>query len=81
MVTSADLSAEFHRDRSPRAGRSGQRALPRRPLVRLDAEQTYDTLVHAAGRLDPTPFGPADAVQTRADGLVTPAESARGCAG
>ncbi len=50
----------------------------RRPLVRLDAEQTYDTLVRAAGRLDPTPFGPAAPVQTRPDGLVTPAETARG---
>jgi hypothetical protein len=48
------------------------------PLVRLDAEQTYDALLAAAGRLDPTPFGPADAVQARADGLVTPAKTARG---
>jgi hypothetical protein len=48
------------------------------PLVRLDAEQTYDTLLRAAGRLDPAPLGPADAVQARPDGLVTPAETARG---
>jgi len=50
----------------------------RMPLVRLDAEQTYDTLVRSAGRLDPTPFGPGDPVQTRPDGLVTPAQTARG---
>jgi hypothetical protein len=50
----------------------------RMPLVRLDAEQTYDTLLQAASRLDPTPFGPADAVQARPDGLVTPTETARG---
>src|SRR5207302_2041446 len=50
----------------------------RMPLVRLDAEQTYDALLSAAGRLDLTPLGPADAVRTRPDGLVTPAETARG---
>jgi hypothetical protein len=50
----------------------------RMPLVRLDAEQTYDTLLQAAGRLNPEPFGPADAVRARPDGLVTPAETARG---
>jgi hypothetical protein len=50
----------------------------RMPLVRLDAEQIYDTLLQAAGRLDPVPFGPADAVQARPDGLATPAETARG---
>jgi hypothetical protein len=48
------------------------------PLVRLDAEQTYDTLLQAAGRLGLAPFGPADAVQARPDGLLTPAETARG---
>jgi hypothetical protein len=50
----------------------------RMPLVRLDAEQTYDALLRVAGRLDPTPFGPADEVRARPDGLVTPAETPRG---
>jgi hypothetical protein len=50
----------------------------RMPLVRLDAEAIYDSLLVAAGRLDPTPFGPADAVQVRPDGLATPTETARG---
>src|SRR5262249_5155367 len=50
----------------------------RMPLVRLDAEETYDSLLWVAGRLELTPFGPADAVQVRADGLVTPAETGRG---
>jgi mono/diheme cytochrome c family protein len=54
------------------------RLYSRMPLVRLDAEQTYDALLLVAGRLDPTPFGPADPVQVRPDGLVTPAETARG---
>jgi mono/diheme cytochrome c family protein len=50
----------------------------RMPLVRLDAEALYDTLLTVAGRLDETPSGPADAVEVRADGLVTPAGTDRG---
>jgi mono/diheme cytochrome c family protein len=50
----------------------------RMPLVRLDAEQLYDTLLLVAGRLDETRFGPADPVDSRADGLVTPAATVRG---
>jgi hypothetical protein len=52
--------------------------LSRMPLVRLDAEALYDTLLLVAGRLDETPSGPADTVHVRGDGLVTPAGSARG---
>jgi hypothetical protein len=48
------------------------------PLVRLDAEALYDTLLHVSGRLDETRFGPADAVEARRDGLVTPAATPRG---
>jgi mono/diheme cytochrome c family protein len=47
-------------------------------LARLDAEALYDTLLIIAGRLDETPFGPADNVEARTDGLVTPAGTARG---
>jgi cytochrome c553 len=50
----------------------------RMPLVRLDAEALYDTLVLVAGRLDETRYGPADAVEGRADGLVTPKGTERG---
>jgi mono/diheme cytochrome c family protein len=50
----------------------------RMPLVRLDAEALYDSLLVVAGRLNEMPFGPADPVQSRADGLVTPASSAGG---
>ncbi len=50
----------------------------RMPLVRLDAEALYDTLLLVAGRLDETRFGPADAVQARPDGLVTPVGTDRG---
>jgi mono/diheme cytochrome c family protein len=50
----------------------------RMPLVRLDAEALYDALLRVSGRLDETAFGPPDAVAARADGLVTPAATARG---
>ncbi len=50
----------------------------RMPLTRLDAEALYDTLLLVAGRLDETRFGPADPVQVRPDGLVTPTGTARG---
>jgi hypothetical protein len=50
----------------------------RMPLVRLDAESLYDTLLLVAGRLNPTAFGPADAVRVRSDGLVTPVKTERG---
>jgi len=50
----------------------------RMPLVRLDAEALYDTLLLVAGRLDETRFGPADTVTARPDGLVTPAATERG---
>jgi hypothetical protein len=50
----------------------------RMPLVRLDAEALYDALLLVAGRLDETRGGPADAVQVRKDGLVTPAGTATG---
>jgi mono/diheme cytochrome c family protein len=50
----------------------------RMSLVRLDAEALYDALLTVAGKLDETPFGPADHVQMRPDGLVTPAGTARG---
>jgi mono/diheme cytochrome c family protein len=50
----------------------------RMPLTRLDAESLYDTMLLVAGRLDERRYGPADAVQVRADGLVTPNGSDRG---
>ena len=50
----------------------------RMPMTRLDAEALYDTMLLVAGRMDETRFGPADPVQARADGLVTPTGTARG---
>jgi Protein of unknown function (DUF1553) len=48
------------------------------PLTRLDAEALYDALLSVSGRLDRRPFGPADPVESRADGLVTPAGTSSG---
>lgn len=50
----------------------------RAPLARLDAEALYDSLLLVAGKLDETRGGPADAVQARKDGLVTPNGTAKG---
>jgi mono/diheme cytochrome c family protein len=50
----------------------------RMPLVRLDAEALYDTLLVVAGQLDDSRFGPGDPVHARRDGLVTPAGTAKG---
>ena len=50
----------------------------RMPLLRLDAESLYDSLLLAAGKLDETRGGPADPVQVRADGLITPKGTVRG---
>lgn len=56
----------------------GNALLSRMPLMRQDAEALYDTLLLVAGRLDETRFGPADPVEVRPDGLVTPRGTARG---
>jgi mono/diheme cytochrome c family protein len=45
--------------------------LSRMPLNRMDAETIRDSMLAVAGRLRNFPFGAADAVSKRADGLVT----------
>lgn len=47
------------------------RFVSRLALRRLDAESVRDTLLVLSGRLNPQPFGPADPITDRADGLVT----------
>lgn len=46
------------------------RLLARMPLKRLDAEMLRDALLTVSGRLNLTPFGPADPIEARGDGLV-----------
>jgi hypothetical protein len=48
------------------------RLISRMPMTRLDAESLYDSLLFVAGKLDETRGGPADSVQVRKDGLVSP---------
>ena len=43
----------------------------RMPLQRMDAETLYDSLITAAGRLDPTAYGPPAELDIRADKEVT----------
>jgi len=52
--------------------------LSRMELRRLEAEALRDTLLAVAGELDLTPFGPADGVEKRDDGLVTSVRSEKG---
>lgn len=52
--------------------------ISRMPMTRLSAEELYDAMLVVSGRLDPTPFGPADPVQARPDGLITPSATAKG---
>jgi hypothetical protein len=54
------------------------RLLSRMPLRRLEAEALRDSLLFVSGQLDLRPFGTPDAVETRADGLVTSKRSADG---
>lgn len=54
------------------------RFLSRMPLKRMEGEVLRDTLLSISGQLDLTPFGPADPVDVRADGLVTSIRSERG---
>jgi mono/diheme cytochrome c family protein len=50
----------------------------RMPLTRLDAESLYDSMLLLAGHLDERRYGPADALDVRGDGLVTPAGTDHG---
>lgn len=50
----------------------------RMPLTRMDAESLYDTMLIVADCLDENRYGPADALEVRGDGLVTPRRTARG---
>lgn len=50
----------------------------RMPMTRLDAEAIHDTMVKASGQWDPTPFGPADPVVMRSDGLINPVRKENG---
>ena len=54
------------------------RWLSHMPLRRLEAEALRDTILAVSGQLDRRPFGPADPVEVRGDGLVEASGSSRG---
>ena len=80
MVTSATYRQTSDSDARRARNRHdpGNALYSRMPLSRLSADQLYDAMLLAAGRLDETRFGPADPVDARLDGLVVPRRSASG---
>ena len=47
-------------------------------MRRLDADAVRDSILKVSGRLDPTPFGPPDPIEEKADGEVVAKESKTG---
>src|SRR5207253_2440040 len=72
------MTSSVYRQSSQARNEEADALFGRMPLTRLDAESLYDTMLAVAGRLDERRYGPADTVQTRADGLVTPNGTERG---
>ncbi len=48
------------------------------PLRRLDADALRDSILKVAGRLDPTPYGPADELEVKPDGEVVAKAGSQG---
>ncbi len=71
LVTSSTYRQSSHITQEMIAADPDNRLLSRMPLRRLEAEIVRDALLSVAGQLDDTPFGPADDVDVRGDGLVT----------
>jgi hypothetical protein len=70
------MTSSTYRQSSQLTARQAQldldnRLLSRSPLRRLEAEALRDALLFVSGKLDETPFGPAEKVERRDDGLVT----------
>lgn len=78
MVTSATYRQTSAVTPALQSQDPGNALYSRMPLSRLSADQLYDAMLLAAGRLDETRFGPADPVDARPDGLVVPRRNARG---
>ena len=78
MVTSATYRQSSTVTTDLESQDPGNGLYSRMPLSRLSADQLYDAMLLASGKLDETRFGPADAVDARADGLVVPRRNARG---
>ena len=79
MTSSAYRQASVSPDGSTANDHSDNSLLSRFPLQRLDAEALRDSILKISGRLDPTPFGPADKVNVQPDGEVTSQCTSAGC--
>jgi hypothetical protein len=71
MMTSEAYQQSSKVDPKTLAADPDNALVSRMPLRRMDAETLYDSLITAAGRLDPKPFGPADDVAVSNDKEVT----------
>lgn len=78
LITSRTYRQSSHVTPMMTAADPDNRLLSRMPLRRLEAEVVRDALLSVAGQLDDTPFGPADDVDVRGDGLVTAQGAATG---
>ena len=79
MTSSAYRQASNNTGAGAANGHSENSLLSGFPLQRLDAEALRDSILKISGRLDPTPFGPADKVEVQEDGEVTSQCTSAGC--
>ena len=79
MTSSAYRQASASPGEEAANGHSDNSLLSRFPLQRLDAEALRDSILKISGRLDSTPFGPADEVEVQEDGEVTSQCTSAGC--
>jgi len=79
MTSSAYRQSSGSPDEEAANGHSDNALLSRFPLQRLDAEALRDSILKISGRLDSTPFGPADEVEVQEDGEVTSQCTSAGC--
>jgi cytochrome c553 len=78
MMTSSTYRQQSRLGAEERHLEQGDGLLARMPLKRMEAEVLYDSLLYISGRLDSRPYGPADPIEARDDGLVTPVGTAAG---
>lgn len=70
MVTSTAYRQSSAIDTAAQTADPDNTLLWRMPLRRMDAEQLHDSILLAAGRLDPTPFGEPVAVDSKPGGEI-----------
>ena len=67
MMTSDAYRQSSRVDEARLAADPENALVSRMPLRRMDAETLYDSLLTAAGRLDPTPYGSPSEIEVKAD--------------